>query len=353
MIFLVKKSIVGFIILLAIMTAIVFVETGFKITPISTTTAISPTSNSTKPGNTTTTSTSTIIYNCAGYQLNSTAFNKTYTAKCILATNYTGIWVAAGNSSSIHIKIVGADNHTYVNQTLTYNCVTFFKNLSAPPQVYTLSMTTGLGGGACGEALLKLNMTTVPPPKTIYTAVYNGNFSSGDFTGWNVTGKGFGDAPLNITYANKNHCYIGKFPWSNYNSSIFFASTYHCGLQASPGNLTSSPFIASKPFLNFKIVSPQNANLYVEILHNGSPAIIAHYNTYNLSFSFSQGNTTEAAFRNATIPLTTIIGKVVQIRVVAGVTGQQNYITVGQFYMSSTPHQDPGVLSGPYIYNQT
>jgi hypothetical protein len=348
-IFVVKKSVIGFVIILVIMIAIAYVETGFNVKHISLTT-VTTTQNYTPTANSTITT--TIIYNCTGYQLNSTAFNKTSTAKCILTANYTGIWVAAGNSSSVHIKVVGANNQTYVNQTLTYDCVTFFKNLTVPPQIYTLSMTTGLGGGACGSALLKLNMTTIPPPKTIYTMVYNGNFSSGEFTGWNVTGAGFGTAPLNITHANKSRCYVGKYPWSNYNAT-FFASTYHCGLQNSPGNLTSSPFIANKPFLNFKIISPQNANLYVEILYNGSPSIIAHYNTYNLSFSSGFHNTTESAFRNATIPLTTVIGKVVQIRVVAKVTGQQNYISIGQFYMSSSPNQDPGVLSGPYIYGST
>ncbi len=347
-------GVIALIVIVAIMIVVTYIETGFNILPKVTTISTTLTPNSNHTGPTTVPVTTTILYLCNDYQLTGSSFNTTYNVKCKLTSSYAGIWVAAGNSSSVKIKVVGQDNKTYINQTITYSCLTFFKNFTGPQQIYNITMKTGNGGGACGDSIFKFNATTQPPKVNSYTFVYNGNFSSGDFTGWNVTGNGFGTAPLNRVQANADHCFLGA-PWTNYNG-IYFASTYHCGLAASPGNLTSTPFIASQSFLNFKIISPQNAQLYVEIISsNNTPLIIAHYNTLNLSIAYNSSlkNATQSRFSNATIPLTTVSGKTIRVRIVAGVTAQSTFISAGQFYLSKTPRQDPNVVENLTIYNDT
>ena len=347
-------GIIAFIVLVTIMIVVIYIETGFNIFPKITTISTTAPQSSNHTGQTTIPATTTALYLCNDYQLIGTAFNTTYNAKCKFTSSNAGIWVAAGNSSSVKIKVVGQDNKTYINQTVTYSCITFFKNFTGPEQIYNITMKTGSGGGACGSSIFKFNTTTQPPKVNAYTFIYNGNFSSGDFTGWNVTGRGFGTAPLNRIQANATHCYLGA-PWTNYNET-YFASTYHCGLSASPGNLTSAPFIAAQPFLNFKIISPQNAQLYVEILSsNNTPLIIAHYNTLNLSIAYNTSikNATQSRFSNATIPLTTVSGKIVRLRVVAGLTAQNTFISAGQFYLSRLPRQDPNVVENLTIYNGT
>ncbi|MCL5106014.1 MAG: hypothetical protein M1331_01275 [Candidatus Marsarchaeota archaeon] len=183
------------------------------------------------------------------------------------------------------------------------------------------------------------NTSTIPANATVYQSVYNGNFIEG-YSGWNVSGKGFGTEPLNITHANTANvmCYLGT-PWANYNST-FFATTYNCGLSNVNGNLTSSYFKVIKPFLNFRIISPQDKGLYVEILYNHKPYMIVHYNTYNNTLYTNSSST----FRNVTMPLEPILGRVVQVRVVAATLKQQTYIGVEGFGLSNTPHEDIGVI---------
>jgi hypothetical protein len=172
-------------------------------------------------------------------------------------------------------------------------------------------------------------------------AVPSGNFSTGTYRGWNVSGAGFGSAPFNIIYANNNTIsgYYGA-PWSGY-VGTFFATTYHGGLSLQPGNLTSNPFEVTEPYLNFKIISPQSNLLYVEILNHGRPAIVVHYNTYVVA------NATNA-FVNASIPLTTLLCQNVSVRIVAGVVGPAqnlNYIAVGDFSMGASAMTTPNIGS--------
>ncbi|MGC8676538.1 MAG: hypothetical protein ACP5T3_03450 [Candidatus Micrarchaeia archaeon] len=176
-------------------------------------------------------------------------------------------------------------------------------------------------------------------------AIPNGNFSTGTYADWNITGYGFSSEPLNLTNANKNGGYYGA-PWSNYGNNTFAATTFQKGLAVQPGNLTSKPFLVTEPFLNFKIVSSQNNDIYVEILHNGKPAIVAHYNTYA-----APGNPNpQTTFENASIPLSTLLCQNVSIRVVFVATGLSTtqYIAVTGFYLSKTPTYTPGI-----VVNQT
>jgi hypothetical protein len=167
--------------------------------------------------------------------------------------------------------------------------------------------------------------------------ITNGNFSSGTWEGWNATGAGFGSAPFNLTNANNNHAYYTA-PWSNYNGS-FFATTYMNGLAVQAGNITSNSFRVNELYLNFKIISQQSLDLYVELLLNGKPKIVDYYNTYA-----STPNAT-STFANASIALGTMLCQNASIRVVAGITGKTsegtNYIAVGDFIQSRNPVSNP------------
>jgi hypothetical protein len=269
------------------------------------------------------------------------------TIYCSWSGGQLGLWGAAGNASSEQIIVTGVkDGKTYVNLTEGYNCTTFLESFFAPEQTYNFTLITGAGGGQCGPTVAKLNTTIKPPNVPYYNFVFNGNFEA-NYTGWNSTGEGFGTHPLNLTHANENYnCYIGR-PWSGYNGS-FVATTFDCGLGNSPGNLTSQPFkVTNKPYLNFKLVSPQDNYLYVEIIYsNDTPAIIAHYNTFNSS---TGGGESASTFANVTLPMITLINQVVRIRIVADTLTQHNYIAAGDFQLSSQPLQSKGVVSNVSI----
>lgn len=171
----------------------------------------------------------------------------------------------------------------------------------------------------------------------------NGDFATGDYSYWNTTGAGFGASPFNLTAANQNGAYFNH-TWGGY-TGTFFATTYEGGINVQPGNLTSHKFEVIEPYLNFKIVSPENNALYVQIISSsGSPLLTTHYNTYaapNNTYAPSQ-------FVNASIALSQFLCQNVSIKVVAGVVGgavnREQYIAVGDFYISKTPVQTPGII---------
>jgi hypothetical protein len=170
--------------------------------------------------------------------------------------------------------------------------------------------------------------------------IFNGNFSTGTYAGWNVVGPGFGAVPFNITKANADGAYYAA-PWNGYVGS-FVATDYNSGLALQAGNLTSDVFNASELYLNFKIISSASSLLYVQILENGKPVITDHYNTYVSPPGVANPQST---FVNASIPLATVLCKPVGIRLVAGVTGKSSegtgYIAAGDFYLSKTPANNP------------
>jgi len=172
--------------------------------------------------------------------------------------------------------------------------------------------------------------------------ILNGDFSTGSYYGWNATGPGFGSTPLNLTHANAAGGYYSA-PWSGYAGS-YVATTYQGGLSLQNGNLTSRPFEVTEPYLNFRIISPQSNQIYIEILQ-GTKSSKYWYNTYNASNSANAAS----EFVNASIPLldTTFFCQNVSIRIVSGsvgTTSNLNYIAVGDFYMSKTPKSTPGIL---------
>lgn len=181
----------------------------------------------------------------------------------------------------------------------------------------------------------------------VNASIKNGNFSTGTYSGWTLQGYGFSSAPLNLTYANQNHGYYSK-PWSGYVGN-YVAATYRGGLSLETGNLTSDPFLVVEPFLNFKLISPPNNNLFIEILQDSKPIIITHFNTY---IAFNNTSNATSTFVNASIPLGMVMCQNVSIRIVANVGGtvttHTDYIAAGDFYLSRIPVQASGI-----VINQT
>jgi hypothetical protein len=343
-----NKGIVAFIILLVILLILTYTATHFSFlqSPSKTTTVLG--SSSTIAGTTSIEQNySKHFSSCDNFILYSKSVNSTVTGECTWDGGLIGLWVAAGDSGTEHVTITGANNIIYANQISTYTCESFYENVTLPAQNYNITLRTGSGGGSCGNAIMELNTTTTPPT-IIRNFIYNGDFGTGTFAGWNVTGKGFGTRPLNITYANNEICYIGQ-PWSGYNGT-YFATTYTCGVATAPGNITSSSFIVNrtKPFLNFKLINPEDNHIYVEVLENNTPEIIVHYDTYNESINVNSSST----FMNASLDMSHISGKVVRIRVVSSTINQLRFVAVGDFTLSSKPVQQPGIITN-VSYNFT
>jgi len=226
--------------------------------------------------------------------------------------------------------------------------VFFYSAKHLPPKPIVIT-TTILATNSVNSSKTSTTTTTISPITVIASClsnkavvpIPNGNFSTGTYADWNVTGAGFSLAPINLTYANKNYGYYGA-PWSNFGNNTFAATTYQKGLAVQPGNLTSSAFEVTEPFLNFKIVSPQNDLIYVEILYQGKPVIVVHYNTYNVP-----GNPNpQTTFENASIPVATLLCKNVSVRIVTDEVGLSttSYVAVTGFYLSKTPISTPGIV---------
>jgi len=338
-----QKGLIAAIVVVIILAIAAYIETGFK--PIGSyfTTTTKTTVPSNSQNSTTSTGTTSVLYvnPCNNFTVLNQVPNSVMTESCLWGGGPLGVWVANGNTTYMHVTIKGADEITYVNQTFTHGCISFLENFTAPSQVYNITMQNGPYGAICGNpySIVKLNTTTVPPSKA-YTFIYNGNFSTGTYLGWNVSGLGFGSAPLNITHADAMRCYVGS-PWAGYKGK-FFATTYNCGLTNALGNLTSSLFNTSERYITFKIISPLNAYLYVELLYNSTPYVIAHYDTYSISANATASYT----FYNASMPIPTELkNRPIQLRVVAGTISQQTFIAVGDFDLARLPYQTPGIYS--------
>ncbi|HUB92647.1 MAG TPA: hypothetical protein VL945_01680 [Candidatus Saccharimonadales bacterium] len=215
-------------------------------------------------------------------------------------------------------------------------------NTTANTTTNTITNTTITNSSTTNSTTNSTRLDCISSAQTV--AIDNGNFATGTYAGWNLTGLGFLNAslaalPTNIIYANANLQYYGS-PWANYDGE-YFATTYHGGINLSPGNLTSDAFEVEEPYLNFRISSPASSLLYVELLQNGKPVRINYYNTLNAN----GGNNPQSTFVNGTMPLLNYVCQNVSVRVVAGVVGaSHDFIAVGDFVQSKSNIQTPGTL---------
>ncbi len=272
-------------------------------------------------------------------------YNSTITGSCHWSGGLLGLRAGRGSSSMVRVYTIGADGIYYINQTITGDCSSIYAYKYFPAQNYSFGIVIGAkntsGSALCNETTVNL-MSGAPSSigGTIYQDVPNGNFATGSYYMWNITGKAFQSMPLNLTLANNISCHPGNAKWSGYNGT-FFASTYNCSKKSQAyGNLTSSVFNASEPFLNFQTIGYGGPFSYIEILQNGKPTVRASFNTYNIS----NGQQQTFTLRNATIPLMKVYGKPVQIRVVANETAETDFIVVGDFRLDNMPVQEQGVL---------
>ncbi len=348
-----NKGWIVWIALVVVVVIVVYAYTGFNFSSTLTTVKTTSVSTTMPGGGSTsiipTTTVQTTIVGCASLFMEGVKPYSSMNQTCTWGGGKLGVWVQAGTAINPSLSIVGKDGITYLQGSFNYNTTALYSNVTLPAQNYTVTLTAGSeAGNGTQKALVKFNLTTTPP-NMAYSYIYNANFSDGKYTGWNVSGPGFGTAPISITYANSNtvSCYQGS-PWKNY-VGVYFATTFTCGLSVSPGNLTSEPFIVNPktPFLNFKIVSPDDSLIYVEILRingtgeTGSPAVVAHFNTYNISL----GANVSSTFANVSIPLTTLTNKVVRIKIVASTVHTLRFVAVGDFYLGSLPNSDKWVAA--------
>lgn len=343
-----KQEIIGIIILIVIMLVLAIkfgnllnlFNTGKIITSISTTTI---------PGHTTINSSNTIITyagSCSSiYVYEEYTVNSIKSYKCSWTGGNLGIWVASGAADNINLDIVGANRVTYLNQSSSYSCLTFLREVNLTAQNYTISFNTYGGGGTCLDPHEKLviNSTTTPSTNRTYDFVYNGNFSYDTYAGWTVNAIAFGVKPANILEYNSEYCFK-DYPWSGL-SGNYFATTASCSHQPRPGELISSYFNASYPYLNFQIISPTNNSDFIEILYNNTPEIIATYNTY-----LGESTNSFYQFQNASIPLNSVRGKMVRLAIISYIPGIHstlnvserplaNFTAIGDIHMSYIPWQ--------------
>ena len=292
------------------------------------------------------------VSGCDGFSIYNNTPNYSVASYCSWTGGTLGVWLASGTKNSIHVSIKGlSTNVTYINSTSSYGCTLFYSNFTGPAQKYLVTITTGnsIVPSKCANSIVILN-TTTRAPYEVYPFIYNGNFSTGTYTGWNVSGIGFGAYPSNISVLNEKGCYPGYpgIPWNN-NSVGYAASTLNCNLVHNYGNLTSYPFKVSKAFINFQVVSTDDPYAYVELLVNGTPYERVYFNTVNISTATPQAS----KFMNASIPVINLTGKVVQIRVVTQIESFLNYIAVTDFRMSNRPNLAPGIVVKTTMLNQS
>jgi hypothetical protein len=174
--------------------------------------------------------------------------------------------------------------------------------------------------------------TATPAPTVTGTGkvpIPNGDFESGTYEHWTVSGEGFGTAPSDMPQVNAQGMYIDT-PYTEYQGS-FAASSYLA--QRDPGatgTLTSDAFLISRPYLEFLVTGMQNAQIYVELWVDGSPVKRLEPDNPNTRFARVSWNVTQW------------VGRMGSIKVFDGsISRPRGYIEVDDFYLTNTPTVTP------------
>ena len=342
------QGIIALVIIIAIMAIVVYVITGFKSLPrIGANSGTSGYSTTIGTHNNSTGGYVTVLPElpCGNFFTAGINYSSNRSRSCEWTGGTLGLWAAAGNSSYLNISI-RQNYSTYAAINVSASCESLYNYYNLSAGNYTVFVNEGPQrsnmsaiGGNCNASFVQMSSDLFY--NGVSYNILNGNFSTGTYAGWKSTGTAFGDAPMNLSWANANGCYPEINQWNGYESN-YFASTYSCNKTriSGIGNLTSDPFIVEKPFLNFQVIS-DGPRTSIEIIYNNKSAVTADFATHNVS------STGSGAFkvRNATLPLANVFGKSVRIKVNANESNESEFIVVGDFQLSDTPNVQQGILS--------
>ena len=217
-------------------------------------------------------------------------------------------------------------------------------------QINSTSKTSQQGAGGLyainsKSTSIPLQAAGIPNCQYLGSQVANGDFGYGNYSGWVESGSGFASSPVNLSNANyEGDYYLGK--WSGY-SGAYFATTFSKATSESPGSLVSAPFLVTAPYLNFKLVSPYNPGIYLELLSSNSVLLTIHYNTTN-----GQGAYPLGTFANASIYLGSLMCRNASIAIVsqvAGSPGSDQFIAAGDFRLSNYSDSTPGIVENSTV----
>ena len=209
------------------------------------------------------------------------------------------------------------------------------------PNATTIATTTMLSS----TTTILQNQTFTCESENSTLPIGGGNFSTGTFYGWEVSGTGFGNAPLNLSTANNDgHYYTDKWSNSNY---PFAATTFSNNKPMAPGSISFS-YIPTLPYLNFQIFSPASKELYIKVVPSRGHSSVYYYNTLNVT-----GNTTDE-FEYASINMSALMCQKVTVEIVSNISptvassgivlsNQNLFIAVTGFYQSASGYQTSGI----------
>jgi|GEM_PF-915052 len=112
-------------------------------------------SSATTPQNPSTTSAN--YSSCSSFTLSSSSYDTTVKGICTWSGGNLSVYVGGGNSGWEAVTIKGADNKKYLQQSSSAWQLKYYGVLNLPAQNYYITLTTGNGGGAYGNAAVQLS----------------------------------------------------------------------------------------------------------------------------------------------------------------------------------------------------
>ena len=159
--------------------------------------------------------------------------------------------------------------------------------------------------------------------------VLNGDFETGDLTGWTLNGEIGYVSMQDVFWKNSSKPYNkdGRFLFSG-------IEDINGSMEAAKGTLTSSTFkIGGCGFITFKLGGGYNEECYIEIVDAGTNQAIAKYHNDN-------GDSKEGYMFQFKADLTQFMGKEVYIRVVDNAEGSWGCLAVDSFITNYASVED-------------
>jgi hypothetical protein len=97
---------------------------------------------------------------CGSFSLSTPYLSTKVYGTCTWSGGQINVYAAGGDSGVVSYRISGGpSNATYLANTTNARCLSLVSTTYLPAQTYYLKMSTGAGGGACGNAELQLSST--------------------------------------------------------------------------------------------------------------------------------------------------------------------------------------------------